>query len=170
MWAVGWSGVGNESSPRAFVEFGEHPISQRLKGPANAVLTGKRQCQPGGKQGAENQRGGHGKGAPWGEEERSGRHRRGAASSGSVVAGWRFLRSINMPRFSQEFSDSLVARIAWRRSQGEGPPPKRRGTTAAPKFWPAGSSGLTNSGRRDGIFWATEVAPSVNRSSADKKA
>ena len=53
-------GAGNESSPRAFVEFGEDPIGQRLKGPADAVLTGQRQCQPGGKQGAENQRGGHG--------------------------------------------------------------------------------------------------------------
>ena len=53
-------GVGDESSPRAFVEFGEDPIGQSLKGPADAVLTGKRQCQPGGKQGAENQRGGHG--------------------------------------------------------------------------------------------------------------
>jgi hypothetical protein len=43
------------------VELGENPIGQRLKGPANAVLTGKRQCQPGGKQGAENERGCHGK-------------------------------------------------------------------------------------------------------------
>ena len=75
MWAVEWTGMGNESSPRAFVEFGEHPIGERLKRPANAVLTGKRQCQPGGKQGAENERGGHGEGAPWGEEERSGRER-----------------------------------------------------------------------------------------------
>jgi hypothetical protein len=54
MWA------GDESSPRTFVEFGENPIGQSLKGPADAVLTGKRQCQPGGKQGAENERGGHG--------------------------------------------------------------------------------------------------------------
>jgi len=112
MWAVGWTGMGNEYSPRTFVELGEHPIGQSLKRPANAVLTGKRQCQTGGKQGAENQRGGHGGDISMGEEERSGRHQRGAASSGSVVAGWQFLRSINMPRFRQEFSDSLVARIA----------------------------------------------------------
>ena len=60
MWAVGWSGVENEARLRAFVEFGEHSFGQSLKGPADAVLTGKRQCQPGGKQCAENQRGGHG--------------------------------------------------------------------------------------------------------------
>ena len=53
-------GAGDEASPRAFLELGEHPIGQSLKGPANAVLTGQRQCQPGGKQGAENERGGHG--------------------------------------------------------------------------------------------------------------
>ena len=58
-------GVGDKSSPRSFVEFGEHPVGQRLKGPANAVLPGQRQCQPGGKQCAENQRGGHREGAPW---------------------------------------------------------------------------------------------------------
>ena len=71
-WAVGWSGVGNESSPRAFVEFGEHPVGQSLKRPANAVLTGKRQCQPGGKQGAENQRGGHGEEISMGEGKQNG--------------------------------------------------------------------------------------------------
>jgi hypothetical protein len=52
--------AGDEASPRTFLEFGEHPAGERLKRPANAVLTGQRQCQPGGKQGAENQRGGHG--------------------------------------------------------------------------------------------------------------
>ena len=52
--------AGDEASPRTFVEFGENPIGQSLKRPADAVLTGKRQCEPGGKQGAENQRGGHG--------------------------------------------------------------------------------------------------------------
>ena len=52
------------------MEFGEHPIGQSLKRPANAVLTGKRQCQPGGKQGAENQRGGHGEGGLHGEKRR----------------------------------------------------------------------------------------------------
>ena len=57
---MGWACVvveaGNKSSPRAFVKFGEHPIGQSLERPADTVLTGKRQCQPGGKQGAENQR------------------------------------------------------------------------------------------------------------------
>ena len=67
MWACVVLGAGDESSPRAFVEFGEHPAGQRLKGPANAVLTGKRHRQPGGKQGAENERGGHGKGLHGGE-------------------------------------------------------------------------------------------------------
>ena len=60
--------VCHEASPGTFLEFGKHPIGQSLKGPANAVLTGKRQCQPGGKQGAENQRGGHGKGSSLGED------------------------------------------------------------------------------------------------------
>jgi hypothetical protein len=69
---------------------------QSLKRPADAVLTGKRQCQPGGKQGAENQRGGHGEEVSMGEGERSGRHQRGAAESRSAAAEWRFLRSINM--------------------------------------------------------------------------
>ena len=41
--------------------------------------------------------------APWGRE-RSGRHQRGPASSGSAAAGWRFLRSGNMPCFRREFS------------------------------------------------------------------
>jgi len=86
MWAVVGMRVGDEASPRAFLEFGEHPVGQRLKGPADAVLTGKRQCQPGGKQGAENQRGGHGEGGSMGEQERSGRHQRGAAESGSAAA------------------------------------------------------------------------------------
>ena len=76
-------GSGNEARLRAFVEFGEHPVGQSLKRPANAVLTGKRQCQPGGKQGAENQRGGHGEGVSMGEQERSGHRQRGAAESGS---------------------------------------------------------------------------------------
>lgn len=61
-WAVVGMRVGDEASSRTFLEFGEHPIGQSLKGPANAVLTGQRQCQPGGKQCAENQRGGHGEG------------------------------------------------------------------------------------------------------------
>ena len=69
-WACVVLGVGNESSPRTFVEFGEHPVGQSLKRPANAVLTGKRQCQPGGKQGAENQRGGHGEDVSMGRGER----------------------------------------------------------------------------------------------------
>ena len=67
-WACVVLGAGDESSPRAFVEFGEHPAGQSLKCPANAVLTGKRQCQPGGKQGAENQRGGHGEEVSMGNE------------------------------------------------------------------------------------------------------
>ena len=80
-WSVLGMWAGDESSPRAFVEFGEHSIGQSLKCPANAVLTGKRQCQPGGKQCAENQRRGHGKGAPWWkgnkrpEPERGGREK-----------------------------------------------------------------------------------------------
>ena len=64
------------------MEFGEDPIGQSLERPANAVLTEKRQCQPGGKQGAENQRGGHGEGVSMGGErekrpapERGGRER-----------------------------------------------------------------------------------------------
>ena len=57
---MGLSGVGDETSSRAFVELGEHPACEGLKRPANAVLTGKRQCHPGGQQCAENQRGGHG--------------------------------------------------------------------------------------------------------------
>ena len=69
-WAVVSMRAGDEACPRTFVEFGEDPIGQSLKGPANAVLTGKRQCQPGGKQGAENERGGHGEGAPWWKEGR----------------------------------------------------------------------------------------------------
>ena len=63
---LGWSGVEvgvrHEASPRAFVELGEHLTGESLKRPANAVLTGQRQCQPGGKQGAENERGGHAEG------------------------------------------------------------------------------------------------------------
>ena len=51
------------------MEFGEHPIGQSLERPANAVLTGQRQCQPRGKQGAENQRGGHAEGGLHGEGE-----------------------------------------------------------------------------------------------------
>ena len=42
-WSVLGMWAGDESSPRAFVEFGEHSIGQSLKCPANAVLTGKRQ-------------------------------------------------------------------------------------------------------------------------------
>ena len=52
------------------MEFGEHPIGESLKCPANAVLAGKRQCQPGGKQGAENERGGHGKWLHGGEKRK----------------------------------------------------------------------------------------------------
>ena len=62
----------HEASPRAFVELGEHPVGQSLKRPANAVLTGQRQCQPGGKQGAENQRGGHGEGISMGKGKATG--------------------------------------------------------------------------------------------------
>jgi len=69
-WAVVCMWAGDEASPRAFVEFGEHPIGQSLEGPADAVLTGKRQCQHGGKQGAENQRGGHGEGISMGWKRR----------------------------------------------------------------------------------------------------
>ena len=68
VWAVLGMRAGDEASPRTFVEFGEHPIGQSLKGPADTVLTGKRQCQPGGKQCAENQRGGHGEGISMGKE------------------------------------------------------------------------------------------------------
>jgi len=68
------------------VEFGEHPVGQRLKRSANAVLTGKRQCEPRGKQGAENQRAGHGEGISMGEGGIKGRHQRGAAESGSEAA------------------------------------------------------------------------------------
>jgi hypothetical protein len=85
-WACVVLGAGDESSPRAFVEFGEHPIGQSLKRPADAVLTGKRQCQPGGKQGAENQRGGHGKGAPWGEKTKAADAREGLPRAGAQVA------------------------------------------------------------------------------------
>lgn len=75
---MGLSGVADETSSRAFVELGEHPVGESLKRLANAVLTGKRQCQPGGKQGAENQRGGHGEevskgtGEKWPAPERAG--------------------------------------------------------------------------------------------------
>jgi len=85
-WAVVCMRAGDESSPRAFVEFGKHPAGERLKRSANAVFTGKRQCQPGGKQGAENQRGGHGEDVSMGEQERSGHRQRGAAESGSEAA------------------------------------------------------------------------------------
>ena len=64
-WAVVCIRAGDESNPRAFVEFGEHPIGQRLKRSADTVLTGQRHCQPGGKQGAENQRGRHGWEISW---------------------------------------------------------------------------------------------------------
>ena len=70
MCAVSTVDVCHEASLRAFVELGEHPVGQSLKRPANAVLTGQRQCQPGGKQGAENQRGGHGEGISMGKKER----------------------------------------------------------------------------------------------------
>ena len=69
-WAVVCMRAGDEASPRAFVEFGEHPIGQSLKGPADTALTGKRQCEPGGKQGTENQRGGHWEGASMGKGEK----------------------------------------------------------------------------------------------------
>jgi len=52
------------------LEFGEHPGGEGLKRPANAVLTGKRQCQPRGEQGAENERGGHGEDVSMGKEGR----------------------------------------------------------------------------------------------------
>jgi hypothetical protein len=66
---VGLSGVGDETSSRAFVELGEHPACEGLERPADAVLTRQRQCQPRGKQGAENQRGGHAEGGLHGEGE-----------------------------------------------------------------------------------------------------
>jgi len=78
MWAVVGMRAGDEAGSRAFVEFGEDPIGQSLECPADAVLTGKRQCQPGGKQCAENERGGHeeegsmGKGEKWPAPERAG--------------------------------------------------------------------------------------------------
>ena len=83
MWAVVCMRAGDEASTRTFVEFGEHPAGEGLKRSANAVLTGKRQCQPGGKQCAENQRGGHGKEVSMGEGKqaagtREGRPREGA--------------------------------------------------------------------------------------------
>ena len=78
--------AGDEASSSAFVELGEQPVGESLKRPANAVLTGQGQCQPGGKQGAENERGGHGEGVSIGEQERSGRRQRGAAESGSEAA------------------------------------------------------------------------------------
>ena len=87
MRVLGWSGEGvgvrHEASSSAFVEFGEHPIGESLKRPADAVLTGKRQCQPGGKQGAENERGGHGEGISMGKGREAagtgeGRRRAGA--------------------------------------------------------------------------------------------
>ena len=84
-WACVVLGAGDEARPRAFLEFGEHPVGQSLKRPANAVLTGKRQCQPGGKQGAENQRGGHGEEISMGEGGIKGRHQKRAAESGSAV-------------------------------------------------------------------------------------
>ena len=86
MWSVLGMRAGDEASTRTFVEFGEHPVGESLKRPADAVLTGKRQCQPGGKQGAENQRGGHGEGSLHGEGKRISRHQRGAAESGSAAA------------------------------------------------------------------------------------
>ena len=75
--------AGDEARLRAFVEFGEHPGGEGLKRSANAMLTGQRQCQPGGKQCAENQRGGHGKEVSMGEGKqaagtREGRPREGA--------------------------------------------------------------------------------------------
>jgi hypothetical protein len=85
-WAVVGMWVGDETSSRAFVELGEYPACEGLKRPADAVLTRQRQCQPGGKQGAENQRGGHGEGGLHGEENESGRRQRGAAASRSAGA------------------------------------------------------------------------------------
>ena len=67
------------------MEFGEDPIGQSLERPADAVLTGKRQCQPGGKQGAENQRGGHGEGISMGKEGREGQFRQ-ASSARSMAS------------------------------------------------------------------------------------
>jgi hypothetical protein len=116
MWAVGWSGVGNDYSPRAFVEFGEHPIGQSLKGPADAVLTGKRQCQPRGKHCAENQCGGHGEGGSmeegdWrpmeeGSSPRS-RRLRGTADGTSVYteyAGRLAFFRLQVPSYTRQFA------------------------------------------------------------------
>ena len=64
-WSVG---AGDEASSRALTKLGKNPAGQSLKRQTNAVLTGKRQCQPRGKQGAENERGGHGKEISMGEE------------------------------------------------------------------------------------------------------
>ena len=63
MWVMGaWGGgAGDKASSGALTKLGKNPTGQSLKRQTNAVLTGKRQCQPGGKQGAENERGGHGK-------------------------------------------------------------------------------------------------------------
>ena len=65
-WSVG---AGDEASSGALTKLGKNPTGQSLKRQTNAVLTGKRQCQPGGKQGAENGRGGHGKEISMGKGE-----------------------------------------------------------------------------------------------------
>ena len=57
-WSVG---AGDEASSGALPQLGKNQAGKSLKRQANAVLTGKRQCQAGGKQGAENERDGHGK-------------------------------------------------------------------------------------------------------------
>lgn len=41
-WAVLGMRAGYEASPSTFVEFGEYPVGESLKGPADAVLAGKR--------------------------------------------------------------------------------------------------------------------------------
>ena len=99
-WAVVCIWAGDESSPRAFLEFGEHLIGQSLERPANAVLTGQRQCQPGGKQGAENQRGGHGEEISKGEDV--GDRWKKAAAQEAIVSRGRLTaraRARNMPGF-----------------------------------------------------------------------
>ena len=71
MWVVGaWSvGAGDKASSGAMTKLGKNPTGQSLKRQTNAVLTGKCQCQPGGKQGAKNERGGHGKEISMGKGE-----------------------------------------------------------------------------------------------------
>jgi hypothetical protein len=94
----------HEASPRAFVELGENLIGQTLKGPANAVLTGQRQCQPRGKQRAENQRGGHGERISMGKDGGD-RWNKAAAKESHVSRGQLTARACarNMPCFGLVF-------------------------------------------------------------------